>query len=123
MTKLSATNAFGKSGLSPEAAARLITTYPPALDLAARHDQIQLNWPADHTGWKLEAQTHSPAADIGTNWTIIANSTATNNASPPLSANGSGFFRLVYPRTGQGWPSFSKLTTTLLWLVMCGLPG
>jgi hypothetical protein len=59
---------------------------------------MQLNWPADHLGWRLEAQTNSLTAGLGTNWVTVANSTATNQVFVPINpANGSSFFRLVYP--------------------------
>jgi hypothetical protein len=59
---------------------------------------LTLTWPADHTGWTLQAQTNPPGAGLGTNWTAVAGSTTTNRMSFPIdSANGSVFFRLIYP--------------------------
>ena len=59
---------------------------------------LQLSWPAGHTGWALEAQTNAPGAGIGTNWTTVPGSRATNQLFVPIDpANGSVFYRLVYP--------------------------
>jgi hypothetical protein len=55
-------------------------------------NQIQLNWPADHTGWRLVMNTN--LAD--TNWLDVSGANVTNvmTISP---TNGSLLFRLVYP--------------------------
>jgi len=59
---------------------------------------LNLAWPADHTGWELEAQTNSPQVGLGTNWVIAPGSGLTNEVTFPVSlANGSVFFRLLYP--------------------------
>jgi hypothetical protein len=48
--------------------------------------------------WRLEAQTNSLSAGIGTNWFTVSGSTAENQISfPPNTGNGSMFFRLAYP--------------------------
>jgi|CZKV01.1.fsa_nt_gi hypothetical protein len=57
--------------------------------------QIQIFWPADHTGWRLQMQTNLLA---GTNWLTVLGSMFTNQFVSPLDlANGSVFFRLAYP--------------------------
>jgi len=59
---------------------------------------LQVSWPASHTGWALQAQTNAPGAGIGTNWTTVPGSRATNQLLLPIDpANGSVFYRLVYP--------------------------
>ena len=59
---------------------------------------LTLNWPASHIGWRLEAQTNSLAAGLGTNWFTMTGSSATNQVALPISVtNGTVFFRLVYP--------------------------
>jgi hypothetical protein len=75
-----------------------ISTFPSEIFWQPGGGQLELNWPSDHTGWRLEAQTNAPGAGLGTNWVTVAGSTATNTASIPISnTNGSVFFRLVYP--------------------------
>jgi hypothetical protein len=66
----------------------------PQVTPSMKGNLLQLGWPADYAHWRLEAQTNS----LGTNWSTVAGSTATNQVSFPLNPlNGSVFFRLVYP--------------------------
>jgi len=59
---------------------------------------LVLNWPPDHTGWELQAETNSLAVGIKTNWVKVASSITTNQAVIPISrTNGSVFYRLVFP--------------------------
>jgi hypothetical protein len=59
---------------------------------------VQITWPADHLGWNLQVQTNSPAAGIGNNWVTVPSSSLTNQVTVPVDpANGSVFFRLIYP--------------------------
>jgi polygalacturonase len=61
-------------------------------------NQLQLSWPQDHQGWRLQIQTNSLANGLGTNWVDVPNSTnviSTNITVDP--GNDSVFFRLVYP--------------------------
>jgi hypothetical protein len=68
------------------------------LNFAVSGGRLQLTWPIDHTGWRLEVQTNSPQAGLGTNWTTVMNSMATNSLFLPLSqTNASVFFRLAHP--------------------------
>ncbi len=70
----------------------------PQVTSAINGNQIQLAWPATATGWRLESQTNSLSTGISYNWFTVPGSTATNQISIPISpANGSVFFRLVYP--------------------------
>ena len=59
---------------------------------------LTLWWPLDHLGWQLQAQTNSSATGLGTNWVVVAGSTATNQVAIPLDpANNSVFYRLAHP--------------------------
>ena len=43
-------------------------------------------------------QTNSLSVGLSTNWSTVANSTNTNSVTVPAnSANGSVFYRMVYP--------------------------
>jgi len=65
---------------------------------SVRGDMLTLAWPADHVGWKLQAQTNGLAAGLGASWFDVAGSTLTNSLSLPLnSTNASVFYRLAYP--------------------------
>lgn len=70
----------------------------PQLVVAINGNQIQLNWPATHTGWSLQAQTNSVVSGLSTNWSTVAGSVTTNRMFIPLGSNtGSVFFRLRSP--------------------------
>ena len=59
---------------------------------------MQLSWPQDHLGWRLQIQTNTLASGLGTNWATVGNSTNFNSANiPTVATNGSVFLRLVYP--------------------------
>ncbi len=91
---VSATNSAGESSNSLPVSARPVSSVPQPLSSALVSGQLQLNWPADHTGWRLETQTNN----LGTNWVTVANSSLTNQWLLPVNTtNGSVFFRLVYP--------------------------
>ena len=60
--------------------------------------QLNLSWPADHTGWRLEIQTNSLASGIGNNWITVPDSIGTNQISIPIvDTNPAVFLRLTYP--------------------------
>jgi len=92
------TNGYGESPLSNEITVRPVSTAPVAVNFITGNGQIQLNWPADHTGWRLQAQTNSPATGLSNNWVTVANSTNTSSMTIPVgNMGGNVFFRLVYP--------------------------
>jgi cytoskeletal protein CcmA (bactofilin family) len=93
---VTATNSAGESAISSEVSARPTSSVSTNLTLTASSGTLTLSWPADHTGWKLQAQTNSLTAGLGTNWVDVASSTLTNRASiSATTTNGSVFFRLV----------------------------
>lgn len=95
---VSATNAFGESANSIEAGAHPVSSTAPQLSFAASANQIQLSWPMDHLGWRLETQTNPSHVGIGTNWVTVPNANLTNQISLPTNiTNGTVFFRLAYP--------------------------
>ncbi len=95
---VTATNTFGESGNSVEASAQTVSTIPPQLVIMTSGGQVQLSWPMDHLGWRLEMQTNSLNASPGADWATVSNSTMTNQLSMPIDpAKGSLFFRLAYP--------------------------
>lgn len=95
---VSATNAWGESANSTPVSARPLSPVATNLTCAAGSGQLQVNWPPDHTGWLLQAQTNSPGAGLGTNWVTVPVSAATNQMALPMdSTNGSVFLRLMHP--------------------------
>ena len=77
-----------------------VATNAVSLVLTNAGTNWQLNWPADHTGWRLLAQTNPPGQGLGdgTNWYPFTGSAATNSWTiQPETANGSVFYRLIFP--------------------------
>jgi autotransporter-associated beta strand protein len=75
------------------------TNSPPLAYLySSGGNSLTFSWPADHTGWRLEAQTNTLSSGLGTNWATVANSSGTNQIVVPIiTTNGSVFYRLIYP--------------------------
>ena len=95
---VSAVNASGESTNSAQVSARPTSSVPPPLGFATLGNQLQLDWPADHTGWQLQSQTNNLAVGLGANWVNVSSSAQTNQMVVPLSAtNGAVFFRLLRP--------------------------
>ena len=78
-----------------------VSTTPPHLTNSVTSGNLNLSWPADHTGWRLLVQTNHLNLGISTNnldWGTVPGSTATNAVSIPINpANTTEFYRLVYP--------------------------
>ncbi len=75
-----------------------VNTAPTNIVSSVSGNQLTLTWPADHIGWKLQAQTNALSAGLTTNWHDVTGSTATNQMSLTINpANPTVFFRLVYP--------------------------
>jgi autotransporter-associated beta strand protein len=75
-----------------------VATNPPSMTFSNSGSAIFISWPADHTGWRLQMQTNSAVLGLGTNWVDVPGTTGTNQTVMPIGpANGSVFFRLVYP--------------------------
>jgi hypothetical protein len=61
-------------------------------------NQLNLSWPADHIGWRLQVETNSVSVGLRSNWVDVAGSTTTNSVTVPISPGiGSAFYRMVYP--------------------------
>jgi len=59
-------------------------------------NRLLLQWPGDHTGWKLLVQTNSLAVGLATGWTKLTGSALTNQFIVPLDKTiGSVFYRLA----------------------------
>jgi autotransporter-associated beta strand protein len=75
-----------------------VATNPTNITSSVSGNQLTLSWPSDHTGWRLQAQTNSIDAGLGSNWTDVAGATTTNQVTITINpANGTVFFRLLYP--------------------------
>ena len=75
-----------------------IATTPTNITALVVGNALELSWPTDHIGWRLEAQTNSLADGLGTNWFNVAGSSETNQITLPIDVrNECVLFRLVYP--------------------------
>ena len=95
---VSAVNAYGESTNSAQVSARPTSSAPTQLGFVPAGNQLQFNWPLDHTGWQLQSQTNSLGVGLGTNWVNVTDSAQTNQVPLTVNpANGAVFFRLVRP--------------------------
>jgi hypothetical protein len=91
-------NSYSEGAHSIQVSALPVSTAPVGLSIVTSGDLLNLSWPFDHTGWRLQTQTNELATGLGTNWLDVAGSTSTNSITVPVSSvDGSVFFRLMYP--------------------------
>lgn len=75
-----------------------VATNPTNISYTVSGGNLTLSWPFDHTGWRLQVQTNSLSAGLGTNWFDVPNSTGTNSVVLPMDLNnGSVFYQLIFP--------------------------
>ena len=96
---VTAVSAGGESTNSSQASAiPLPSSQPTNLVMQAVGNQLQLSWPQDHLGWRLQIQTNDLNTGLTGNWVTVPNSTNANSFSVPMNpANGAVLLRLVYP--------------------------
>ena len=71
---------------------------PTNLLTSVSGNTLTLSWPADHIGWRLQVQTNGLAIGLNTNWSDVAGASATNSVDQAINpANGSVFYRMIYP--------------------------
>lgn len=74
-----------------------VPTTPTNITFAVAEGMITISWPADYTGWSLQAQTNSSSAGLGPIWTTIEGSSGVSSMSFAVDpANPSVFYRLFY---------------------------
>ncbi|MDR3460039.1 MAG: Ig-like domain-containing protein [Verrucomicrobiae bacterium] len=78
-----------------------VNTNPTNIVASVSGTNLTLFWPADHTGWRLLAQTNNLANGVSRNtndWGTVAGSAGTNQVFiPVIRTNKTGFYRLIYP--------------------------
>jgi hypothetical protein len=78
--------------------ASCVNSTPTNITSLVSGNALDLSWPADHTGWRLQVQTNSSNGGIRTNWSTVAGSVTTNHVIIPIDlATGSVLYRLIYP--------------------------
>jgi fibronectin-binding autotransporter adhesin len=84
--------------LATDGTLRVVSTAPVTISNARSGNLLTLSWPADHIGWRLQAQTNSPSVGLTTSWFDVPNTSATNQITFTLDPTaGSVFYRLIYP--------------------------
>lgn len=75
-----------------------VNTNSTQIAVGTENGKINLHWPDDHVGWRLQMQTNSLDIGLSVNWVNVVGSRNTNTVILPLDKNsGSEFFRLIYP--------------------------
>ena len=88
----------GWIALNVTSAVSPVNLSPTNITFTVTGNQLVLSWPADHTGWSLQAQTNSLTTGLGTNWVTISNSNLSNSYTNTISpANGTVFYRMFHP--------------------------
>ena len=90
--------------LSDTEITRLMNNQPPppvkptTLSASLIGNILSLSWPSNYLGCRLQVQTNSLNAGLGTNWVDASGSSLTNNVALPVDAIlPMRFYRLVYP--------------------------
>jgi hypothetical protein len=92
------TNNLAVNGSIAVVAVVTVNTNSTNIVTSVSGNTLTLSWPADHKGWHLQAQTNSLSSGLGTNWVTIPGSDAVVSTNLTINpANGSVFYRLVYP--------------------------
>jgi hypothetical protein len=90
--------AWNTNTLAIDGTLRVLSTSPVSVTNVASGNLLTLAWPADHIGWRLQAQTNSISVGLSTNWFDLPSAITTNQMALPIDpAVGSVFYRLVYP--------------------------
>jgi autotransporter-associated beta strand protein len=77
---------------------KTVNTTPTNLTAIVAGNQLNLSWPADHLSWRLQAQTNSLHIGLTPDWSDVLGSDAVTNMSFTIDpANGTVFFRMIYP--------------------------
>jgi len=90
--------AWNTNSLATDGTLRVVSTSPVTMSNNRSGNLLTFSWPADHIGWRLQAQTNSNGVGLSTNWFNVPNSIATNEMSFTVDPNGRCvFYRMVYP--------------------------
>jgi autotransporter-associated beta strand protein len=74
-----------------------VATNPTNLVASVSGGQLTLSWPADHTGWTLQAQTNTLSVGLTGTWYDVAGSTTTNQMNFSIDhTKPTVFYRMKY---------------------------
>ena len=78
-----------------------VATNPTNIVASVSGSNLNLSWPADHTGWRLLMQTNNLAQGISSNtndWGTVSGSAGTNQVNVNIDpTKPTEFYRMVYP--------------------------
>ncbi|MBW8865222.1 MAG: autotransporter-associated beta strand repeat-containing protein, partial [Verrucomicrobia bacterium] len=75
-----------------------VNTAPTNVVAKVNGGNLELSWPADHVGWRLQVQTNSLAGGLKTNWVDVPNANTVSSVTNAINtANGAVFYRMIYP--------------------------
>lgn len=90
--------AWNTNTLVTDGTLRVISTSPVPINNALSANLLNLSWPADHIGWRLQVQTNSLSVGLSSNWFNVPNSIGTNQMAFTIDRTvGCVFYRLIYP--------------------------
>ena len=93
---VSAVNVAGESANSSQINAQPVSTVPPSVQVGMTNNEIHIDWPTSHIGWRLQVQTNT----LSTNgWYTVPGASTTNDMALPIGDTipANVFYRLVYP--------------------------
>jgi fibronectin-binding autotransporter adhesin len=74
-----------------------INPNPTNIVVGVTNGNLYMSWPADHTGWFLQAQTNTLSVGLKTNWVNVTGSDQTNLIVMPINpTNGAVFYRMIH---------------------------
>jgi hypothetical protein len=75
----------------------MVNLNPVNISALVNGNTLTLSWPADHLGWRLQAQTNLNLG-LGTNWFDVAGSATVNTVNLTMNPTQvAAFYRLAYP--------------------------
>jgi len=75
-----------------------LVAVPVTMTTVATGGNLNLSWPVDQLGWRLEWQTNPLAVGVSNNWVTVAGSTEVTAVTVAIvPGNPTAFFRLVFP--------------------------
>ena len=90
--------AWNTNTLVTDGTLRVVSTSPVIITNSILANLLNISWPPDHIGWRLQVQTNSLSVGLSNNWLTVPNSIATNQMTFPINpAVGCVFYRLLYP--------------------------
>jgi hypothetical protein len=73
----------------------LVNPTPTNITARVNGSNLELSWPADHTGWTLQVQTNNLNVGLSNNWVDMPGSTSVDSVTNTINpTNGAVFYRM-----------------------------